>query len=129
MTVFFSGYPFLDETWEWNGSTWTQAAATGPSGRWGLAMSYDGIRGSTVLFGGADATRVNRETWEYGSPVFPCPLLGDVDGDGTLNSADLAGFVRVMLGTPDPTDIAECADYGTEMLEGDIAVFVTDLLD
>lgn len=39
-------------TWLWNGSTWTREAATGPSARYGAAMSYDPANRDLVLFGG-----------------------------------------------------------------------------
>lgn len=43
---------FQNDTWEWDGSTWTRVATTGPSGRSGYAMTYDSHRGKVVLFGG-----------------------------------------------------------------------------
>lgn len=49
------------ETWEWNGSTWTLRAATGPSPRANHAMAYDSLRGVTVLFGGSP----QNDTWEW----------------------------------------------------------------
>jgi len=43
-----------DETWEFDGANWTQAAPAGsPGGFWKHAMCYDVVRGVTVLFGGA----------------------------------------------------------------------------
>lgn len=43
-----------DETWEFDGVTWSQATtANTPGGFWKHAMSYDLLRGVTVLFGGA----------------------------------------------------------------------------
>jgi formylglycine-generating enzyme required for sulfatase activity len=61
-------------------------------------------------------------------PEPACALLGDVDDSGTVNGADIAGFIRVKLDTPAPGDVETCADYGTGTLEGDIAAFVADLL-
>jgi hypothetical protein len=46
----------LGDTWEWDGSTWTQAAASGPAPRTNAAMAYDAARGEVVLFGGTNAT-------------------------------------------------------------------------
>ena len=41
------------DTWEWDGTTWTQVATTGPSGRFDTALVYDSARGASVLFGGS----------------------------------------------------------------------------
>lgn len=61
-------------------------------------------------------------------PMPVCLLSGDVDGNSTVDGADLAGFVRIKLGAPDPTDNGTCADYGSGTFEGDVAAFVDDLL-
>jgi hypothetical protein len=43
----------LDDTWTWNGATWTkQAPATRPTGRREASMAYDAAIGTVVLFGG-----------------------------------------------------------------------------
>jgi len=34
-----SGAPFLADTWTWNGTTWTQVATTGPSGRYAYTLA------------------------------------------------------------------------------------------
>lgn len=58
-----------NETWEWNGSTWTQRfPSTSPSARRNVehAMVYDSARGVTVLFGGSTTgTDPDNETWEW----------------------------------------------------------------
>jgi hypothetical protein len=49
------GGDFLDETWTWDGTTWTeQAPATSPPSRFGAYMAYDAATGTVVLFGGLD---------------------------------------------------------------------------
>jgi hypothetical protein len=55
-----------DETWEWNGSAWTQRAVAGPSAREGCGTAFDSARGVTVLYGGT-AVFVGDygDTWEY----------------------------------------------------------------
>jgi hypothetical protein len=53
-------------------------------------------------------------------------VLGDVNGDGTVNGLDVDGFVRAKLGgTPLPGENQACADYGGT-LDQDIAAFVAD---
>lgn len=70
--VLFGGYDWntgvgFDDTWEWNGTTWTQiATATMPVARDSHAMAFDITRNRTVLFGGWDANGVpQNDTWEY----------------------------------------------------------------
>jgi MYXO-CTERM domain-containing protein len=58
------GFPFGD-TWEWDGSSWTQRAMTRPSARGRHAMAYDSARGVTVLFGGDDNSGTEADTWEW----------------------------------------------------------------
>lgn len=53
---------YLGDTWEWNGTSWTQASSTGPSPRSLPAMAYDAGRGVTVLFGGHS---LQNDTWEW----------------------------------------------------------------
>jgi hypothetical protein len=69
VTVLFGGYdvysgPVFGDTWEWDGTTWTQQSNTGPSKRYDHAMAYDVARGVTVLFGG-DSGHSLGETWEW----------------------------------------------------------------
>ena len=61
-----SSEPLPAVTWEWDGTAWAQAAASGPSARSRFAMVYDERRGVTVLFGGTtNATAGLGDTWEY----------------------------------------------------------------
>lgn len=73
VTVLFGGTDYCStvfgDTWEWNGSVWAEASATGPAARWGHAMAYDAARQEIVLFGGVDS---------YDSGVLPPEAyLGD----------------------------------------------------
>ena len=64
-TVLFGGLaPITDltarlfsDTWEWDGTCWTQMADIGPAARMGAAMAFDQTRGRLILFG---ATIPNR---------------------------------------------------------------------
>lgn len=69
-TVLFGGassgtaYLVFDDTWEWNGATWSLAATAGPAARFGHAMAFDVQRGRTVLFGGELAgLALQNDTW------------------------------------------------------------------
>ena len=69
VTVLFGGNAnsgkLLNDTWEWDGSNWTQLhPATSPSPRALFAMSYDSGRAVTVLFNGVGG---NNDTWELGT--------------------------------------------------------------
>ena len=80
-TVLFGGAdpmfilnPPLNDTWEWDGTTWTQRApAVAPSGRSGASMTFDTARGVSVLYGGG----ATPDTWEYdGNTWTPWPQTG-----------------------------------------------------
>jgi hypothetical protein len=56
----------LDDTWEWDGSTWIHhTPATSPAPRYLHAMAYDAARGRVVLFGGLGPTGLLDDTWEW----------------------------------------------------------------
>jgi hypothetical protein len=57
----------LDDTWEWNGDTWTLVQGTiAPSPRYWHAMSSDSARRKIVLFGGYKITgEYFADTWEW----------------------------------------------------------------
>ena len=57
------------DTWEWNGTTWTLKATTGPSARESQAMAFDSARGKTVLFGGFNGSRLS-DTWEWNGTAW-----------------------------------------------------------
>ena len=64
----------------------------------------------------------------YVAAVPRCILKGDVNDDGVLNGADVSAFVRAKLDVPHPGDNPACADYGTGCIQGDISLFVADLI-
>ncbi|MEZ6015064.1 MAG: hypothetical protein R3F49_08125 [Planctomycetota bacterium] len=57
----------LDDTWEWDGTNWTEVlTAVRPAPRRAHALVYDARRGKTVLFGGVDLNGVSfGDTWEF----------------------------------------------------------------
>lgn len=56
----------LADTWEWNGSSWTQITAPGPGARRRAGLAYDPARRVTVLFGGAQTG----DTWEWNGTAW-----------------------------------------------------------
>src|SRR5262249_6170345 len=67
VTVLFGGEQssgYSNDTWEWNGTKWTQKApSVSPSRRCSHSLAYDAARGVSVMFGGFDGTHDN-EAWE-----------------------------------------------------------------
>ncbi len=71
-TVLFGGLLFgnvaANDTWIWNGGSWSRRFVAGPSARSGHQMAYDSDREVVVLFGGdqvSPSTLPNNETWEW----------------------------------------------------------------
>jgi hypothetical protein len=59
-------FTLFADTWEYDGSNWTQVQATdAPVARMWHAVAYDSSRARTVLFGGGDASIDHGDTWEY----------------------------------------------------------------
>jgi hypothetical protein len=112
VTVLFGG---LDgsragETWDFDGTTWTLRATTGPSPRQGHAMAFDSGPGRnvTVLFGGFEGDgKYSGETWEWDGATWtlrtstgPDPRYGHAMAyDSVRGSIFLFGGYHV---PPDP---------------------------
>ncbi len=60
-------YETFEDTWEYDGTTWTQIDTEGPGIKWGHTMAYDPVREKVLLFGGNKSTSYNgsSELWEY----------------------------------------------------------------
>jgi hypothetical protein len=119
-TVMFggnTGNPQLDDTWQWNGTSWTQMGGpAGPGARDQVAMAYDAARARVVMFGGSAGGTALAETWEYHSHGAACTADTQcdtghcVDGVccesvcGTCQSCDQAASLQP--GTPPPGPVA-----------------------
>ncbi len=77
--VLFGGDGNLNDTWEWNGTTWRLASTSGPPGRSRHAMAFDSERGRTVLFGGQN-TGFLGDTWEWDGDSWHFLNVGTVPG-------------------------------------------------
>src|SRR5436190_193984 len=53
----------LDDTWEYDGSSWTRVATDGPSPRHSGSMVSESKRGQIVLYGGGP------HTWSWNGPL------------------------------------------------------------
>jgi hypothetical protein len=92
---------FHNETWIWNGSSWTSMpAGTGPGTRANSAMAYDPVRDRVVLFGGRDPTNTALgDHWEFDGVVwFPALPPGPNPGPRFAHSmAFHPGLNKVVL--------------------------------
>ena len=94
VTVLFGGWSgtamgSLADTWEWNGSLWTQRSPTAsPSARSAVAMAYDATRKRVVLFGGeTDALAMLDDIWLWNGTNWATP------GDTGPEARSFAGAV------------------------------------
>jgi len=90
------------DTWEWNGTAWTQVATTGPGARIHFALGYDRAGQKTVLFGGVsgsgtalpDVWEWNGQQWTHVAPVPAAnnfvPFFAYDEGPGSLVLLSLA---------------------------------------
>ena len=59
----------VNDTWEWDGQSWTQVEADGPSPRSDHVMAFDSIRNRTILFGGAASPTTATDRRSFSSVV------------------------------------------------------------
>jgi len=101
-----SGGILLGDTWEWDGTDWTQVAGDGPSPRYAPAMAYDSTRHKTVLFGGSGDV-LETDTWEWdGASWTQSPATGPDARYASVMAYDSARAVAVLHGGG-PTDTWE----------------------
>jgi hypothetical protein len=56
---------YYDDTWSFDGETWTLLNTSGPSPRMGGGFALDSNRGVIVLFGGGNESQPFGDTWEW----------------------------------------------------------------
>jgi hypothetical protein len=68
----FPNTTVLRDTWEWDGTTWTQRAQDGPSARVHLSIAYDRTRQRVVLYGGFSLATGQelRDIWEWNGTAW-----------------------------------------------------------
>lgn len=109
--VFYGGSPggfiggaAVDRTWEFDGVDWTERfPATTPGGLTHYAMSYDLVRGVSVLYGGQPSTLLvgnTDDTWEWDGTDWT--LADASSAPGPLERASMcfhvAGNVTILFG-------------------------------
>lgn len=106
-----SGTTILNDTWEWDGSSWTEVTTNAPTPRYYHAMAYHEPTASTILFGGFDGVDYWGDTWKYGG-VPPC-AGADLDDDGDVDRDDYELFFQCVTG-PGGGPVSpecQCADF------------------
>ena len=62
--------PQFGDTWEFDGQTWKQIQATGPSPRGAAGAAFDSKRGLVVIFGGANRDGMLGDTWAWNGTAW-----------------------------------------------------------
>src|SRR5215204_4150886 len=78
-----ASHKVFGDTWQWDGSEWTQIQDMGPKGRWQHAMAFERTESRIVLFGGLTlfapagdpslAEALLGDTWVHNEPGGPPP--------------------------------------------------------
>jgi hypothetical protein len=97
----------LDDTWEWDGSAWSEVSSdVRPSARGNTALAYDPFRKSLILFGGTSDIGVYSttpglgDTWEWQCSNRQWTQLFPASSPNTLFSHGMAtdmGRAKVLL--------------------------------
>ena len=101
-----SGYVYLADTWEWDGSSWTNVtpALFSPPGRASHVMAYDAARGKVVLFGGTNhggwLGPSFADTWEWDGSSWTnvTPASGSPPSGGVMTYCAARGKVVLFAG-------------------------------
>jgi hypothetical protein len=113
-----SSPPESNDTWTWDGTTWTQEApATSPTDRVLASMAYDSGTGQLVLFGGLTSEGEPNDTWAY-LPVTAIPTVSAV----SPNSGPVTGGTAISItGTGFPSGAKVTIGQGSGAGVGAIA--------
>jgi hypothetical protein len=96
-----------NETWIWNGTTWTNASpATSPPARAGAAMAYYPGSGELILFGGEGTSGLRNDTWEWNGTTWTNanPDTSPSPRQGVSMAYDTAQSQLVLFGGNDGTN-------------------------
>ena len=100
-TVLFGGqdpstFANLADTWEWDGTNWSQATpATHPPSMWSFGMTYDRARQRVVVFGGG---REKLQIMGFAMRLYHMGLRAAVEGDMTTPPVGKGDLFVVTVG-------------------------------
>lgn len=84
--------PPLDDTWEWDGTSWREVQTAPLPARFGTTAGYDIARRRLLAFGGGSGTAALDDTlhlhWGSASPEEVCAYGLDGDADALVGCAD-----------------------------------------
>jgi hypothetical protein len=127
-----SGVGFLGDTWEWDGTNWTQLTpSASPSARLAHAMAYHAARQRVVLCAGIGAPGF--DTWVNGPPSIPAVAAAYGSGCGSpplgfvpdTNGRPLLGQTASATIVDAPTPVAAVAIGWSNQSFGPFALPVT----
>ena len=90
----------FDATWEWDGSTWRQAAGKGPAARVGHSMAWSSSDSAVVMYGGFNAAGPLNDLWKWTGDAWT--RLDSAGPAPTEGPALVAADSGVMLVGPRP---------------------------
>ena len=103
--ILFGGYrtstgAHLNDTWEWNGTTWTQRnTSPAPKARRNHGLAYDSVRQRVVLFGGYDEASVRQaDVWEWDGTAWEQKLATPEARTYTCTAFDSSRNKLVLFG-------------------------------
>jgi hypothetical protein len=121
-----TGSSALGDTWEWNGSTWSNKtpASNNPPARFGHQLAFDARRGRVVLFGGwlgGFPNTLMDDTWEWDGTswekITPQSVSPRARRDHMLAYDDVRGRVVLFSG------LANVTGYPNDLWEWDGAAW------
>jgi hypothetical protein len=113
-----SGQTLRSDTWEWDGTTWTEKTVTGPDARLHAVGAFDAERGVVRVYGGVGADDVPRtDTWEWNGTAWSRVSTTGPADRGSNRMAYDAGRQRTMLSTFRRLEPNADRTYPTELWE------------
>jgi uncharacterized protein (TIGR03437 family) len=114
-------FPYLNDTWLWNGSDWSEATPqAAPAPRSSHAMAYASGLSQLVLFGGVVNSNVGlaRDTWVWNGSnwIEQVSSLGPSERYGHTMAYDSAHNQVVLFGGEGPVEFNECLAFGDTWL-------------
>jgi hypothetical protein len=108
--------PIFADTWELDGTTWSQVQVAGPPPRLGAGAAFDSKRGVVLMFGGANHDGVLNDLWSWDGTSWkkladggPEPrVMGYIAYDKKRDRVVLFGGRR---GVPDNSDLGDTWEW------------------